>query len=70
MKKPEACGLLAEHIDFLDGNDYRGKDHLTPFADSQATIPELGQAVNAIRGSSDWHPGAARVNVRSSTRSR
>ncbi|WP_241474167.1 hypothetical protein [Mycolicibacterium neoaurum] len=29
--KPEASGLLAEHLDYLNGRDYRGKQELTPY---------------------------------------
>jgi hypothetical protein len=37
--KPEASGLLAEHIDYLNGRDYRGKRELTPAAEWRDTLP-------------------------------
>nr|WP_260860836.1 hypothetical protein [Mycobacterium tilburgii] len=37
--KPEASGLLAEHLEHLNGRDYRGKRDLVPAADWRASLP-------------------------------
>ena len=36
--KPEASGLLAEHLDYLNGRDYRGKRELTPAAEWRESL--------------------------------
>ena len=42
--KPEASGLLAEHLDYLNGSDYRGKLDLTPADEWQAALPRTADA--------------------------
>ena len=37
--KPEASGLLAEHLDYLNGRDYRGKRVLAPAAEWRESLP-------------------------------
>ena len=46
--KPEASALLAEHLDYLNGRDYRGKRHLTPAAEWRTGLP-TGADAEGIR---------------------
>ena len=46
--KPEASALLAEHLDYLNGRDYRGKRHLTPAAEWRTGLP-AGADAEGIR---------------------
>lgn len=39
--KPEASGLLADHLEHLNGSDYRGKRDLIPAAEWRATLPTV-----------------------------
>ncbi|WP_236057320.1 hypothetical protein [Mycobacterium sp. SM1] len=39
--KPEASGLLAEHLEHLNGRDYRGKRCLIPAAEWCAALPSI-----------------------------
>ena len=56
--KPEASGLLAEHLDHLNGRDYRGKQELTPYEQwctehdltPYAEPPDSSPAQNSDRG--------------------
>jgi hypothetical protein len=42
--KPEASGLLAEHLEYLNGRDYRGKRALTPAAEWRKALPATSGA--------------------------
>jgi hypothetical protein len=48
--KPEATGLLAEHLQFLNGRDYRGKQALTPVGEWRQTPAEHQHPVRANGG--------------------
>ncbi|HUO37598.1 MAG TPA: hypothetical protein VMU34_07075, partial [Mycobacterium sp.] len=48
--KPEASGLLAEHMDFLNGRDYRGKRELIPADQWREMLPEIPKHPNASGG--------------------
>ena len=37
--KPEASGLLADHLEHLNGRDYRGKRDLIPATEWRAALP-------------------------------
>ena len=39
--RPEASGLLADHLDFLNGRDYRGKRELIPADQWRQTLPQM-----------------------------
>ncbi|MBV8346516.1 MAG: hypothetical protein JOZ49_02960 [Mycolicibacterium sp.] len=48
--KPEASALLAEHIDFLTGRDYRGKRELIPADQWRQLLPDMPSHPNANGG--------------------
>jgi hypothetical protein len=48
--KPEASGLLAEHLDFLNGRDYRGKRELVPADQWREMLPQMRRHSNANAG--------------------
>jgi hypothetical protein len=48
--KPEATGLLGEHLQFLNGKDYRGKQALIPVGEWLQTPPEHQHPVHANGG--------------------